>query len=381
MTHSRCLLAITGAFHSDGGIAAVNRLIIHAFASRGYRIDIFVLTEKEATVDVRYIDPGLVRVCAFNGNKVRFVLSLWRAILQNKYDLVLCDLINLSAALAPLARIGLCRYYAWIYGVDVFPPSPNFEGRLGLTSAAKILAISKFTYDNVTARFPNVRISVCELALDPIRHGRLVSSTAIEDEPEIEMQAVDGVSRQIGPHMILHVGRMTAKERYKGHGVLLEVLPPLIDRFPQMQLVLAGQGNDFARLHLLAQSLPLSAQAQIFLPGFVESRMLEKLYAKCYLFAMPSIGEGFGLVYLEAMSHAKPCIGGKMDAARYVIQDGVTGLLVDNPRSTEQVANAVIWLMEHPDQAKSMGRTGYDRVRANYLFPQFMERFWQAIED
>lgn len=115
------------------------------------------------------------------------------------------------------------------------------------------------------------------------------------------------------------------------------------------------------------------------MPGYMEDTLLDRLYQTCYLFGMPSIGEGFGLVYLEAMSHAKPCIGGNSNATPYVVQDGVTGLLVEDPKSPEQVADKVNWLLAHPDQAREMGMAGYRRVASRHLFHHFEERFWDAL--
>ncbi len=94
---------------------------------------------------------------------------------------------------------------------------------------------------------------------------------------------------------------------------------------------------------------------------------------------MPSIGEGFGLVYLEAMMRAKACLGGRVDATPYVVRDGVTGLLVEDPKSPDQVAGALNWFLSHPDETHQMGLTGYELVNSYYLFPNFQERFWNAI--
>ena len=135
------------------------------------------------------------------------------------------------------------------------------------------------------------------------------------------------------------------------------------------------------RLNALAKSFSPSQSDSIFMPGYVDDALIDRLYETCFLFAMPSIGEGFGLVYLEAMSRAKPCVGAKVDATPLIVGDGVTGLLVEDPRSPDQVADAIIWLMAHPEDANAMGRAGYDLVRSRYLFPHFQERFWRAIAD
>ena len=80
----------------------------------------------------------------------------------------------------------------------------------------------------------------------------------------------------------------------------------------------------------------------------------------CAFFVMPSRDEGFGLVFLEAMRAGKACIGGA-GAAAEIIEDGVTGLVVD-PTDTDEVAKAVVRLFLEPETRARMGRAGAERL-------------------
>jgi glycosyltransferase involved in cell wall biosynthesis len=372
-------MAITGAFTTDGGIAAVNRLIIRALGEEGYFLDIFALTEEKADLDPRYISATQVNLKVFNQNKLTFTIAVWQALVATSYAFILADLVNIASILVPPSKLLRKPYIVWLYGVDVFPPRPDWEGRLGLKNARRRLAISKYTHDIVNKQFPELPIDICELALDPVRHLATLPTQPIESYTEIELKAIDGSKQRLGSRVILHVGRMVSGERYKGQDTLLKAFPAIHTKFPQAQLVMVGQGDDLEQLRHLAQTLTTQQQAQIFLPGYLDSELLLAIYNNCYLFAMPSKGEGFGLVYLEAMSRAKPCIGGNVDATPYVIKDKVTGLLADDPTSAQEVADKIICLLENPSQAQAMGRAGYDLVRSNYLFSHFKERFWYNI--
>lgn len=374
-------MAITGVFHTEGGIAAVNRLVICAIAETGYQLDVFSLVEADTTIDARYIDASTVNYRVFRENKFHFTASVWQALLRNSYDFVFSDHVNIASILALASKLRICQYAVWLCGVEVFPPGPNREGRLGLKYAWKRLAISAHTQKSVTSRFPDLPITVCDLALDPVRHTPTLTAESTESRPNASLCSGDGKERRLGSRVILHVGRMLAAERYKGQDVLLHAFPMILERFPDAQLVLVGRGDDTPRLRALAETLSSRVQARIFMPGFVKDDLLNKIYQTCYLFAMPSWGEGFGLVYLEAMARAKPCLGGRMDAARYVIRDGVTGLIVDDPKSPKQVADKICWLLEHPEEAYQMGLAGYNLVHSYYLFPHFKERFWKALKE
>lgn len=374
----RCLLVLTGIFNSDGGIAALNRLMVHALAQAGCELDLFVLTEPaHASPDERYLCGTPTNYHTFAGNKVAFAATVWRAVLTNRYRWTFVDHVNLASVLAPLAWRD--PYIVWLCGVEVFPPRPDREGRLGLAGATQTLAISKFTSDSVAYRFPHLKIRVVDLALDPIRHRLSPRDDGDPSEP-IALEAVDGSTQALGERVILHVGRMSTTERYKGQDSLLRAFPQVCADHSEAQLVLAGQGDDRQRLESLARSLPAAVQRKIFFPGYVPNQLLDRLYRRSYVFAMPSVGEGFGLVYLEAMSRGKPCLGGRCDATPYVVRDGQTGLLVDDPRSPEQVATVLNWFLGHPEETRRMGQAGYELVQSYYLFEHFQERFWNAVK-
>jgi phosphatidyl-myo-inositol dimannoside synthase len=377
----KALLICTGAYQTDGGIAAVNRLTIQAIVEEGISLDVFSLVEEKVEITSNHFSlEKLIRYQAFGGKKHLFILAVWRALFQNFYDFVIVDHVNLASILAPLVWLKRCKYIVWLCGIEVFSPRPDFQGKLGLRGASNCLAISDFTRQSVISRFPELMITVCDLALDPIRHSLpLELSQPARSGPPIVLQASDGSPLELGDQVILNVGRMTAGDRYKGQESLIRAFPLVYEKHPGAQLVLAGQGEDMPRLKNITSMLAPTVQRRIFFPGYVSVDMLDLLYRNCYIFAMPSIGEGFGLVYLEAMMRAKACLGARVDATPFVVRDGLTGRLVDNPKSPEQVADAVNWFLSHPEETNRMGSTGYDLVRSYYMFPHFQQRFWKAI--
>jgi glycosyltransferase involved in cell wall biosynthesis len=372
-------MAITGAFQADGGVAAVNRLVIQSLSDLGYHLTVLALVEDSVGIDGRYAPGAVTTYRSFGSNKARFTLALWRALCRDSFDLVMADLVNVSAALVPLAMLGRCRYVVWLHGVDVFPPAPTWEGRIGLRHAWRALASSEFTAASVRSRFPDVPIMVCELALDPVRHSEAASIGAKGGEPAITLTAFDGSLRPLGSRFMLHVARMAAAEKLKGQDTLLKAFPAIKSACADAQLVLVGQGDDIPRLRALAAMLPPAAQHDVFFPGYVGQGLLNRLYEACYAFVMPSVGEGFGLAYLEAMSRAKPCIGARAFATPCVIREGVTGLLVADATCPDQVAAAVCELLSDEERARRMGQEGLRLALSTYRFEEFRRRFREAI--
>lgn len=367
------LLVITGAFAFSGGIAASTRLVIRALLDAGYELDIFAFNETPDAAD-KYTALPNVRYHAGNNDKLGFALTVWRAVLTRRYAFAFSDHINVASILAPLAWLRLVRYAVRVHLIEAVAPNPDAQGRLGLRAAWRIHA-SEFGRAEVLKAFPDLQIEVVPLALDPDTHFDLPALPPTQ----MNLTAVDGQERALGDRVVLLVGRMAAGEQYKGQDVLIRSLPLILERCPDVQLVLAGHGDDFPRLLALAQSLPAAGQGRIFMPGYVSADQLETLYQTCAVFAMPSRGEGFGVVYLEAMRWAKPCVASRADAAQFIVSHEQTGLLVDDPQAEQEVAAALLRLLTNPALAQAYGQAGYERARRLYSFDQFRARFIEAL--
>jgi phosphatidylinositol alpha-1,6-mannosyltransferase len=172
-----------------------------------------------------------------------------------------------------------------------------------------------------------------------------------------------------GNPFALIVARMAAGERYKGHDVLIDIWPRVQAEVSGARLVVVGDGDDRTRLTARAAALREDAT---FL-GYVSDRTLRGLYRDCAFFVMPSRDEGFGLVFLEAMQARKACIGA-VGAAAEIIEDGVTGFVVD-PNDSEQILKAVVTLFREAETRERMGQAGAVRVARQFTEEQFRHRF------
>jgi phosphatidylinositol alpha-1,6-mannosyltransferase len=122
-----------------------------------------------------------------------------------------------------------------------------------------------------------------------------------------------------------------------------------------------------------------AAGASIVFTGFVSRPALNSLYERAAVFALPSRGEGFGLVYLEAMAHRLPCVGSIHDAAPEVIVDRVTGQLVDQDNIAD-IADTLVRLLLDESRRRAMGEAGYQRVTREFSFDRFSGRLRELIQ-
>jgi trehalose synthase len=91
-----------------------------------------------------------------------------------------------------------------------------------------------------------------------------------------------------------------------------------------------------------------------------------------------SIREGFGLTVSEALWKVKPTIGGNVGGIPAQIIDEKTGFLVD---SAEQCAERCMWILDHPEEARGLGRAGKEHVRANFLMPRVLRDYLKLLTE
>ncbi|MBP9826077.1 MAG: glycosyltransferase family 4 protein, partial [Thermoanaerobaculia bacterium] len=181
----------------------------------------------------------------------------------------------------------------------------------------------------------------------------------------------------------LIVGRTAGMDRYKGHDELLEIWPEVRRRLPAARLVVAGSGSDLERLRGKAAALGLTAEssdAAVYFTGQIDPATLGELYRRAAIFAMPSLLEGFGLVYPEAMAAGKPCLALQGTAPAEIIVDGETGRLVPQ-NDPAALGDALVELLGNPERARAMGEAGRRRYEREFTARAFERRFQPVVDE
>jgi glycosyltransferase involved in cell wall biosynthesis len=174
-----------------------------------------------------------------------------------------------------------------------------------------------------------------------------------------------------GP-LLLTVARL---QKHKGHRYLLDAIPTVLESYPDAIFAIVGKPSGTEQEQymqsLLAQSKKLDIQEQVKFLGYVDEADLVSLYFEALALIHPAITEGFGLVLLEAMILGTPIIAVASDGPSELITDGQTGLLVPIGDS-EQLAKAIVNLLNTPDLAKTLSTKG--RVAAkNFSLDKMVE--------
>lgn len=360
----RVFLVGTEFWRSAGGIQYVNRLLARALlelsASTPMRLEGFSYGDARADIGHRAI-PG-VQWHAFDRRRGALCFGLARRLLAVRPHLVifthanLLPLATMVRRLAPRAKVALLTH-----GVEVWDRLAAKSSR-ALRAVDQIVAPSAYTRERLVAvhGVEAQRVSVLPHGLDP----------------EWKQTATKpGTPRN--NHQLLCVARLARADAYKGVDVLLRAMPHVLSRCPEAHCIVAGDGDDRARLQTLARNLGVGRATEF--RGEMNAAELMSAYREADLFVLPSSGEGFGIVFAEAMFCGLPVVAARAAATPEVVADGETGILVP-PDSPQAVGSAVAGLLLLEEERQRMGAAARRRVESHYLFTHFAARWhlWLA---
>ncbi len=177
--------------------------------------------------------------------------------------------------------------------------------------------------------------------------------------------------------IILFVGRLV---KYKGIEYLLKAMKTVISTFKNSCLLIVGDGPLRNNLEYLSSDMNL--KSNIFFVGNVNNRILRNIYRIADLFVLPSISnsEGFGIVLLEAMVHAKPVVASNVGGIPHIVKNGFNGLLVA-PRDYKELANRIIDLLSDDVNSQKLGQKGQEYIIKNYSWEHTVKKIIEIYQE
>lgn len=360
----RFLVLLTDLFDAVGGIQTFNRALVKALdeiaGNNGDKMSVLVLNDGGISELARaYTTPQRTEYRGFAGNRRRFVLAALRA--SREADVILFGHVHFTPMAFAMNNVPKLLV---VHGVDVWRRLFAFQ-RWGVGRIQHVLSVSRFTRDKMI-KYNDVSsdcFSILPNTLDPCYKNRKI----LKSREELGLPQ--------GP-MILSVSRLAAFEHYKRIDAVIEAMPAVLQKVPEACYVLVGDGADRARLEQIAKRARVAHR--VFFIGRVSDDRLPLYYQACDLFVLPSLKEGFGIVFLEAMYYAKPCIGARSGGIPEVIEEGKTGLLVE-PDNAESLTGAMVRLLTHDSLRQAMGKAGQQRLEREFSFEMFRQRLEKVL--
>lgn len=346
-TSSRIQFWVPGIRDGSGGIQGFCRDVLSALITAFPRVSIHVIIKNDQPIDddplfssgrVTWTSaarcPGPIRSLAF---------ALLGAVstLRHRPSLILTGHVNFLPALQAIARLHAAPRIAFLHGIDVWNPLPR-RSQDALRLCAKRLCVSKYTRSRAASaqEMPEESMEVFPCTFDSQRY-QLTSA-----KPPMLLERYG-----LQPHqkILFTVSRLAASERYKGHDEVLEALPAIINHEPNVHYLIGGSGDLRSVFEQKARELGIGDQVTFC--GFIPNDELAAHFQLCDAFVMPSRGEGFGIVFLEAMGCGKPVIGGNQDGSVDALDGGRLGVLVD-PLNIEELAESISQILAktHPNR-------------------------------
>lgn len=152
-------------------------------------------------------------------------------------------------------------------------------------------------------------------------------------------------------------------ERSKGVHMLIESIPVVVEKIPNVRFLIVGDGPEKENLRSLATRLGVSNS--VLFVGFVEDGELPYFYSCCDAFILPTLAEGFGLVFLEAWASGKPIIVTPQarDVSILTSQSGAGIVAKADPLD---IGKALLELLSNPKMRKDMGMIGRKIVESSF---------------
>lgn len=361
----RVLVLLTSFLNDVGGIQTFNRVLIDALGNiarkRNWSITILALNDlinRSINSEVSCIKDK--EYLSFNHNVFSFVTS------------VVCKSFSSSVViwghvgfipLTPLIKAinPKLRSLLFVYGIDVFKKLSLLQ-KIGLSKINRILSGSKNTCEQMSL-FNGLDKS----KFDIFPYTLLKTNNVIHSKEKLMLPK---------GKIILTVSRLVTGDNYKNIDLVIKAMPEILKVVNDAFYIIVGDGEDQYRLKQLVNNIGI--QDKVIFVGKVRDDLLSSYYNACDVFVLPSVREGLGIVFLEAMSFAKPCVGAKAGGVPEVIMDGKTGILCE-PNDIKTLSNALIKLLQNDELRLLMGQAGKKRFEEEFSFDLFSNRLENII--
>jgi phosphatidyl-myo-inositol dimannoside synthase len=325
----RVLCLVTDAFGGHGGMSKFNRDLLISFCLHQDITEV-VAIPRLVLNEVGTLPHKLNYVTKGVGNKINYMVTAMGIIKKNpKFNLIICGHINLIPIAYICSRVTRAPLILIIYGIDAWQPTSSFlinrlVGQINAFVAISDYTKCRFLNWSKLERIPSFILPPC-VEIDHYgpgpKNNELLDRYGLKDKVTL-----------------MTLGRLDSFERAKGFDAVMEILPQIKKEIPNIVYLIVGDGKDRNRLEKKAKILRI-ADCVVFAGHISESEKADH-YRLADVYVMPSQGEGFGIVFLEALACGVPVIASKLDGSCEAVKYGELGMLV-NPADSSELKQAV----------------------------------------
>ena len=283
--------------------------------------------------------------------------------------MVFCGHLFMAPLAAVIARVLSVPLWVQIHGVDAWCELSALHRR-SVESATIVTSVSRYT-----------RRRLLEwVGIDPARVKVLPNTVDPQYQPGPKPSYLLERHAASGKKVLMTVSRLASSEQYKGHDRVIRALPRLLSQYPDTIYLIVGDGDDRLRLESLAVQCGVLKNVQF--AGLVPPEELPDYFRLADVFVMLSTGEGFGIVFLEAMASGVRVIGGNQDGSADPLADGELGCVVDPDNEQELMAAICATLSTNSanvDRASRFNHQAFAEHLQALVGSEFIDRHCNAL--
>lgn len=339
--HKRIVLLTLQTFSTTGGIQKMTRTLAHSLqtvaALHNWDFKLWSVYDKDEDLMPQYLSSKSFK--GFNIKRNSFIIKATRA--AQSSDVMIISHINM-AVVGLLAKIinPKCEIWLIAHGIEVWRPLSSLR-KMFLKKCDKIICVSSFTKREVI-RWHKVNGDKCVVLNNAI--DSFMPPPSGFNKPTHLQQKYNLAADDL---ILFTLTRLAATEQYKGYEQVIKVLEKIRVNFPTIKYILSGQydASEEARIKQLARQHHV--EDIVILTGFVSEKELADHFLMADLFVLPSKKEGFGIVFIEAMSFGLPVICGNIDGSMDAIRHGELGKAV-NPDNLDEIQAGIEGYLKTP---------------------------------
>ncbi len=335
MKYNDILFLTLKVFSATGGIEKVCRTVGKVLFEYGIEnnkaVQVYAMHGNNISVDGNSYFPAEI-FKSFFGKKISCTIASIKKGIDSR--VVMISHINLLVIGWMIKKISpSTKIILFVHGIEVWKPLNRIK-RMMLASCDEIISVSRFTSDRILElhQVPKAKINIINNCLDPFLPlpGKEINTSALRRRY--------GFSET--DKILFTLTRLSAKERYKGYDMVMKALANLKEAYPAMRYLLAGSYDREEKEYLDEIIRKLELEEHVVMTGFVADEELAVHFSMADLYVMPSMKEGFGIVFIEAMYYGIPVIAGNKDGSVDALCNGKLGLLVD-PLDVSAIQDAI----------------------------------------
>lgn len=348
-------------FSATGGIEKVCRIVSKALYEFGEAKAVAVSVnsmydKKQDAVNNAYIPAKI-----FTGWSGRKLVATAAMVLKGRRSgLVILSHINLLPIGYIIKKISpSVKLVLFAHGIEIWDELPQRKKKM-LHVCDAIWAVSRFTRKKIIQRhgINENKVYVLNNALDPVRKHAAVT-TDVRSTLHIPADA----------DVLFTLTRLAHTEQNKGYDKVMEAMLQLRGS-KAVHYIIGGKYTSDEYHAIQTHAARLGLENKVHLPGFIPDEQLKAYFSTANVFILPSRKEGFGIVFIEAMSFGIPVIGGNVDGSMDALKDGELGVPV-SPDSVEEIATAIQKVLQQPEAF----RPNIDTVNAYFGFDTYKRNF------